>query len=272
MKLNPPVIIASGPAGNGEYAKFLNPEFVGAYTLKTITYKKKDGNKPPRLYCTQNYMINRIGLENPGIFEFIDELERGNFDELFKNFKVVLSLGADSAQEYVEVTRAIKPYLDRFVAVEYNFSCPNVEHGGLSIIADIEKWKNVLKEIRNLTDSFIVAKLGIEGHFIEHSAKIVEQMRWNGITAINTIRGLAFTSEGFILGGLSGPILKPIALRNVYEIRKACPDIYIIASGGIYSLEDAKQFLNVGANAISVGTAIFTDEKIVEQIGRELKV
>ncbi|MGB4262927.1 MAG: geranylgeranylglyceryl/heptaprenylglyceryl phosphate synthase [Fervidobacterium sp.] len=272
LNLKVPLIIASGPGGFGEYAKIdgFPWEYVGAYTLKTVTYNKKSGNVPPRMYARDGYMINRIGLENPGIDQFLDALENGEYEFLFKKTNVILSLGGDNYQEYIEVTKKVKPYLHKFIAVEYNFSCPNVSKGGLSIVTDLIEWQSLLVEIRKeLPDTFLIAKLGIEGGFIENLVEKAAQSGWNGVTVINTIRGLMFNDDGeILLGGLSGPNLLPIAERAVYEVRKKLSDIYIISSGGVYKEEDAKQLLKVGADAVSIGSAIFQDEQIISRIGK----
>lgn len=271
LNLRTPLIIASGPGGFGEYlaVRSLKWKYVGAYTLKTVTYKPKEGNKPPRMFAKDGFLINRIGLENPGVENFVMDLEHGKYENLFNTVPVILSLGGDSYDEYVAVSKIIKPYIDRFIAIEFNFSCPNVKHGGLSIMSDVNEWKMLLSEIRReLKDTFLIAKLGIEGGFIDQNALIVHDNGWDGVTVINTIRGLMFNDEGeMILGGLSGPNLLPIALRAVYEVRKKLKDIYIISSGGVYTQQDVKDFLSVGANAVSVGSALFKDEKILNSIG-----
>ena len=274
LELKVPLIIASGPGGFGEYAKIdgFPWEYVGAYTLKTVTYNQKYGNVPPRMYTRDGYMINRIGLENPGIEKFSSTLENGEYDHLFEKTKVILSLGGDDYQEYIEVTKKAKPYLGKFAAVEYNFSCPNVSKGGLSIVTDMTEWQNLLLEIRKeLPDTFLIAKLGIEGGFIENFAEKAAQAGWDGVTVINTIRGLMFNdNREMLLGGLSGLNLLPIAARAVYEVRKKLPDIYIVASGGVYREEDAELLLKVGADAVSIGSAVFQDEKVIARIGKHI--
>lgn len=268
MKLNPPLIIASGPGGSGEYLKLINPKYIGAYTLKTITLNPKAGNKPPRMESDENYIINSIGLENPGIDYFTSNINK----YVLKETKTILSLGGDSKEEYIEIAEKIAPYANKFEAIEFNFSCPNVKKGGLSIISDQNDWENILKNVRKiLPNSFLIAKLSIEGSFIELSAEKVVKNNWNGLTLINCVRGLIIKDGKVVTGGLSGPILKPIALRAIYEIRKKFKDIYIIASGGIYTQKDIDDFKLVGANAFSIGSALFKDPQIVEELGKYLK-
>jgi len=274
LELKVPLIIASGPGGFGEYSRFddFPWEYVGAYTLKTVTYNQKCGNLPPRMYARDGYMINRIGLENPGIEQFLIALENGEYGRLFDKANVILSLGGDNYQEYIEATKKVKPYLCKFTAVEYNFSCPNVDKGGLSIVTELTEWQKLLQEIRKeLTDTFLIAKLGIEGGFIENLAEKAVQSGWEGVTVINTIRGLMFNDDReMLLGGLSGPNLLPIAARAVYEVRKRVPEAYIISSGGVYREEDAELLLKVGADAVSIGSAVFQDEKVIARIGKHI--
>ena len=264
LELKPPLVLLSGPAGFGEYLKLIDHRYVGGIILKTVTLNPKEGNSTPRMADGDFYVINRIGLENPGIHEFVE-----NVPEL--PVPMIASLGGDSFEEYLEVARTFKKVSDKFCAVEFNFSCPNVKEGGLSIIKDRKRWKTLIVEIRKiLPDSFLIAKIGIEGIFVEEAAEIVVDTGWNGITLVNTVRGLHFEKESMILGGLSGPLLKPIALRAVYEVKRRFPKLLVIASGGVYSMKDAKEFLNVGADVIGVGSALFKDPGIVEEIGKYL--
>jgi dihydroorotate dehydrogenase (NAD+) catalytic subunit len=112
--------------------------------------------------------------------------------------------------------------------------------------------------------------VGVEGIFVEDAAEFVMKTGWDGITLVNTVRGLHFEKDTMILGGLSGPLLKPIALRAVYEVKKRFPELFVIASGGVYSVKDAEEFLKVGADVIGVGSALFKDPGVVEEIGKYL--
>jgi len=268
MNLNPPLVIASGPGGSGEYLSLINPKYVGAYTLKTITLNPKPGNKLKRMENSENYIINSIGLENPGIEYVISNIEKF----VLKETKTILSLGGDSKDEYIKIAEKIAPYAKKFEAIEFNFSCPNVKKGGLSILSDVNEWQEILENVRKiLPDSFLIAKLSIEGNFVEVLSKKVKEFGWNGLTLINCVRGLLIKDGKIVTGGLSGPILKPIALRAIYAVRKVLKDIYIIASGGIYTKKDVDDFLLVGANAISIGSALFKDPQVIEELGKYLK-
>lgn len=271
LKITPPLIIASGVGGMGEYLSLIDKRYLGAYTLKTVTFKKKSGNLPPRMRSGDFYLLNRIGLENPGIDVFLQKLNDGDYDEVFSNTNVIASFGGDNLEEYIKITKAIKPYVEKFIAVEFNFSCPNVAQGGLSVMAKRGAWMQTLSKIRKiLPNTFLSAKIGIEGCFVEEAVADVRESGWNCVTLLNTVRGLFIENGHPIAGGLSGPIMKPITLRAVYETKKLFKDVYVIASGGIMDEKDAEEMFIAGADAISLGTALFKDPHVVERIGRYL--
>jgi len=270
VKLNPPLVIASGVGGMGEYLQLIDAKYIGAYTLKTITLHPKEGNPPPRLFATNNYLINNIGLENIGIEAFTKKIADGEFEELFAKTKVIASLGGDDLEQYLLVAQKIKEYEQIFEAIEFNFSCPNVAKGGLSLISDYEAFKQLLRSIRKILSGFLIAKLSIEGAFVEEASKLVKQFDWNGVTVTNTLRALQLIDGKVFKGGISGPVLKPIAMRAIYEIKNKVPDLYTIACGGIMNEDDAEDFFKVGADAVSVGTAIYKDPQIVERIAKHI--
>ncbi|AEH51952.1 geranylgeranylglyceryl/heptaprenylglyceryl phosphate synthase [Pseudothermotoga thermarum] len=271
MDLKVPLVIASGVGGMGEYLKLVDPSCIGAYTLKTITLKSKVGNPPCRLIATKDYLINSIGLENPGVDEFLRRLKDGEYNWIFEKVKVILSLGGDNLDEYRLVAEKVKDVEEKFVAIEFNFSCPNVEKGGLGVVTDLSNLERLLGILRKTLKSFLIAKVGIEGIFVEYFAKMLENNGWNGISLINTIRALKFVDGKIFKGGLSGPVLKPIALRAVYEVRRVTSNLFVIGGGGISNEEDAKEFLMAGADAVSVGTIIYKNPKIVERIAESLR-
>lgn len=271
MELNPPLVIASGVGGMGEYLKLIDPKYIGAYTLKTVTLFPKQGNPPPRLFATENYLINNIGLENIGIDAFIENLNANQYEELFEKVKVIFSLGGDNPEEYKLVAQKIATYEKYFEAIEVNFSCPNVKNGGLNILSDLFSFKEVLIYLRKVLKGFLIAKVGVEGNFVENIAQIVKDHGWNGIVLINTIRGLEVVEGKLIKGGISGPVLKPIALRAVYEVKNKVPELYVIGSGGITNEKDVDDFFKVGANAISLGTAIYKNPQVVEKIAKYIR-
>jgi len=267
MVLKTPLVVASGPGGMGEYMAFINPEAIGAYIFKTITLHPKEGSMPPRLHATEHFLINRIGLENPGIDTFIEDLKAGLYDDILNTAPVILSLGGDSPKEYIEIAKKARSIAHMFIAIEFNFSCPNVEMGGLTIVANRQQLKETMHRIRDiLKSSFIIAKFGIEGIFVEDAANITQSAGWDGITLINTVRGLVKTDRGYLRGGLSGPILKPIGMRAIYEVRKRHKDMFIMASGGIYTYNDVVDYLEVGSNAVQIGSALFKNPHVINDI------
>jgi len=273
LTLRSPLVIASGPGGMGEYLPFITPHHLGAYILKTITYHPKEGSAPPRLSSTKHFVINRIGLENPGIKAFIEDIKSGALSDIMAQVPLILSLGGDTPQEYVEIARLSQDIAHHFIAIEYNFSCPNVEAGGLSIVSDKHTLRQIMTEVRDiLHSSFIIAKFGIEGIFVEEASDIVKDTGWNGITLINTIRGLVKTPQGYLRGGISGAVLKHIGMRAVYEVKRRHEDMFIMASGGVYTAQDVKDYLEVGASAVQIGSALFKDPSIVDTIYRQLDI
>lgn len=270
MHLKIPLIIASGTGGMGEYLKLIDSEYIGAYTLKTITFFPKKGNPPPRLFATENYLINSIGLENVGLEKFLQQLSSGEFEELFAKTKVIASFSGDDVDQMLQIAKKIKPFEKKFIAIEFNLSCPNVSKGGLGLLSDIHGLENLLLSIRRELNGFLIAKIGIEGVFVEAAAEILKRCGWQGLSLINTIRSLYIIGEKIIKGGLSGPVLKPVALRAVYEVKNRVSDLYVIGGGGIMNEEDADDFIKAGADAVSIGTAIFKDPKIVSKIAKHI--
>ena len=271
LNLRSPLAVASGPGGMGEYMEFIDPETLGAYILKTITLHPKEGATPPRLRAGKDFVINRIGLENPGIDVFVEDVASGKYNYLFEKVPVILSLGGDSPDEYKEIARKSLPIIDRFIAVEYNFSCPNVEAGGLAIVSDRMVLKDIMVSVRDiLKDTFLIAKFGIEGIFVEQASDMVKDTGWNGITLINTIRGIVKTPDGYLRGGISGAVLKPIGMRAVYEVRQRHGNMFIMASGGVYTPEDVKDYIEAGANAVQIGSALFKNPSIIDELYESL--
>lgn len=273
MVLKTPLVVASGPGGMGEYMPFINPYAIGAYIFKTITLHPKEGSLPPRLHATEHFLINRIGLENQGIDSLIENLKAGRYDNILNTVPVILSLGGDSPKEYIEIAKKVRSIADIFIAIEFNFSCPNVEMGGLTIVADRQQLKETMYRIRGiLKSSFIIAKFGIEGIFVEDAADITKDAGWDGITLINTIRGLVKTDRGYLRGGLSGPILKPIGMRAIYEVRKRHKDMFIMASGGIYTYNDVVDYLEAGSDVVQIGSALFKNPTVINDIYLKLSM
>jgi len=271
--LKNPVMNASGTLG---YGKEIEPlwgiETLGAYVTKGLSAKPHHGNPTPRVWEERNGMLNSIGLQNVGVERF--------FDEYFPYFKkkntpVVVNFFGFSEDEYLECASMINP--DPLIAaLEMNLSCPNIKKGGISFGKEPETVFEIVKHVKAITNIPLIVKLTPEVKSIVEVAKAACEGGADGLTLINTMPAAVvdFKSRCIPLkGGLSGPVLKPVALRAVYECAKAV-SIPIIGAGGIMNHEDALIFLMAGAKAVQIGTATFVDPyaipKIIKGIGEYL--
>ncbi|MCX5808758.1 MAG: dihydroorotate dehydrogenase [Proteobacteria bacterium] len=268
-----PVMNASGTLGYGKEIESLwGIETLGAYVTKGLSAEPHHGNPTPRVWEERNGMINSIGLQNIGVDRF--------FDEYFPYFKkrktpVIVNFFGFTEEEYLACAAKIKP--DPFiVALEMNLSCPNIKKGGISFGKEPGAVFEIVKHVKGVTKIPLVAKLTPEVRNIVEIAQAAHEGGADGLTLINTMPAAVVDVKSRnipIRGGLSGPILKPIALRAVYECSKAVP-IPIIGAGGIMNTEDAISFFMAGARAIQIGTATFVDPyaipKIIRGIGEYL--
>jgi len=265
--LRNPVMNASGTLG---YGKEIEPlwgiETLGVYVTKGLSAKPHHGNPTPRVWEERNGMINSIGLQNIGVERF--------FDEYFPYFKkrktpVIVNFFGFTEEEYLACAAKIKP--DPFiVALEMNLSCPNIKKGGISFGKEPAAVFEIVKHVKGVTKIPLVAKLTPEVKNIVEIARAAHEGGADGLTLINTMPAAVVDvkTRGIpIKGGLSGPVLKPIALRAVYECSKAVP-IPIIGAGGIMNTEDAISFFMAGARAIQIGTATFVDPYVIPKIIR----
>ena len=264
INLKNPVVMCSGTFANGiEYSNFYDISELGAITTKSYSLKGKGGNKPPRIWETACGVLNSIGLQNDGIESFLN-------DHLPKikdmNDNIILSFFGESCEEFKELALAVKIVKTNILAVELNLSCPNVEKGGMifcSMPEEVEKITNAVKEILNIS---VIVKLSpnTDDVIMIKSAKRAKNGGAEAISLINTLVGTAVDIEnikprlGNVLGGLSGPAIKPIALAKVYTLGNE-NILPIIGMGGICTWNDAVEFLLMGANAIGIGTANFFD-------------
>lgn len=271
--LKNPVMNASGTLG---YGKEIEPlwgiETLGAYVTKGLSAKPHHGNPTPRVWEERNGMLNSIGLQNVGVERF--------FEEYFPYFKkkntpVVVNFFGFSEDEYLECASMINP--DPLIAaLEMNLSCPNIKKGGISFGKEPETVFEIVKHVKAITNIPLIVKLTPEVKSIVEVAKAACEGGADGLTLINTMPAAVvdFKSRCIPLkGGLSGPVLKPVALRAVYECAKAV-SIPVIGAGGIMNHEDALIFLMAGAKAVQIGTATFVDPyaipKIIKGIGEYL--
>lgn len=265
LKLKNPVVAASGTFGM-EYKDLVDINLLGAIVMKTITLNPRTGNPPPRIAETASGMLNSIGLENKGCNDFIN-----NRLPLLKNVRtpIIASISGDDENEFEELARRLSK-AGRIDALELNLSCPNLRKK-VMISHDAGATGKVVKAVRKATGLTIIAKLSPNVTDIVTIAKSAESSGADALSLTNTFLGLAVDIEtrkpklGNLTGGLSGPAIKPLALRMVREVYKAV-NIPIIGMGGIMDYRDALEFIICGARAIQIGTANFVNPKASTEI------
>jgi len=272
-----PVTTASGTFGYGEeYLDFMDPGALGGIFVKAVTGKNREGNNYPRMAETTGGMLNSVGLQNKGVDAFCREIY-----PRIKNFDthVIVNVSGSTLEEYVEVALRINE-LEKIPAIELNISCPNVKLGGMAFGTLPDMAKEVTSAVRKVYKKTLMVKLSPNVTHITEIAKAVVDGGADVITLINTLMGMAIDAESrrpvlsTITGGLSGPAIKPVALRMVWQVHKAVP-VPIIGLGGIMNATDAIEFILAGASAIQIGTANFIDPrvglKIIDGIGQYLE-
>jgi dihydroorotate dehydrogenase (NAD+) catalytic subunit len=258
--LKNPIMSASGTFAYGEeFSEFFDLSILGGVVTKGLSLKPKVGNPTPRIVETPSGMINSIGLENVGIPEFLNT--KLPFLKGFDTHVIVNFFGT-TEDEYLRAAEALDK--DGISALDMNISCPNVKKGGIEFGRDPEVLHALVKKVRGAIDRPLIVKLSPMVTDITQLALAVQEAKADAITCINTIPAMAIDENlrkpilGNITGGLSGPAIKPIALKIVWDVHKKV-DIPIIASGGITSYRDVIQFLLVGASAVEVGSASLRD-------------
>jgi len=263
LTLKNPVMTASGTFGYGrEYEKLIDVNVLGAIIVKGLSLKPCEGNPPPRIVETPAGMLNAIGLANIGVEAFLkDKLP---WLQKLKT-EVVVNIWGHTLSEYGDVAGALKG-VDGVSALEVNISCPNIEHGGLAFGTDPDTSARVTEEVIKNTDKPVFVKLSPNVTDIRPIASAVEKAGADGITLINTLRGMTIDIDrrrpilANITGGLSGPAIKPVALYLVHQVVQTV-NIPVIGLGGIINYRDALEFLIVGATAIQIGTASFVNPR-----------
>lgn len=264
LELANPVMTASGTFGYGsEYEEFFDPSILGAVVVKGVAPKPVHGNPTPRVAEVTSGMINAIGLQGPGIEKFLHD--EHYLPWLRKhNCKTVVNIWGKSVDDYRYVAERLDADSDGIAALEINVSCPNVKEGGISFSSDTAAMGKVIAAVRSATKLPLITKLSPNVRSMPEFARAAAANGSDIVSMINTIPAMAIDIEtrrpkiANITGGLSGPAVKPVAVKMVYETARAV-DIPIIGMGGIFSGEDAVEFLLAGASAIAVGTAIFAD-------------
>jgi dihydroorotate dehydrogenase (NAD+) catalytic subunit len=271
-KLKNPFMSASGCFGYGrEFAQIMDLQTLGAIVVKGVSLDPWLGNKGVRVAETPSGMLNAIGLENPGLDYF---LENHLPFLLQKDLSVVVNIVGKTLEEYVEVARRLN---DTSVsALEINISCPNVTEGGIAFGTSPEKAYEIISSIRKVTELPLWVKLSPNVTDIVEIAKAVEAAGADALTLINTLTGMVIDIEtgkpllGNLTGGLSGPAIKPIAVRMVYQVASKV-NLPIVGVGGITSLNDALEFFMAGASAVQIGSALFRDPLLLERLPKELE-
>ena len=263
ISLKNPVMVASGTFGYGEeYAGLVDLNRLGAIVAKTITLKPRLGNEPPRIVETASGVLNSIGLQNVGIDAFINEKL-----PFFREYDVplIVSIAGETTDEYVQLVKTLQG--EKIDGLELNLSCPNIKYKRKLMFAqDPQATHQVVSRVRKATSLPLMVKLSPNVTDIASIAKVCEEAGADGVSLINTFTGMAIDVESRkpvlrqITGGLSGPAIKPIALRMVYEVHKAVK-IPIIGMGGIMTAGDALEFIIAGAKAVAIGTGNFVDPR-----------
>jgi len=273
LRLANPILVASGTFGYGiEYGEVVDVERLGAICCKGTTLRPRAGNPPPRVTETPGGMLNSIGLQNPGVDAVIEK-----YGPIWASWKVpvIVNVAGESVEDYVEVARRLDG-VPGVAGIELNISCPNVGKGGLQFAIDRDAARAVTAAVRRATELPLLVKLSPNVADVRPVAKAIEEAGADAISAINTLSGLAVAPDrtraflGNTYGGLSGPAIKPVALRIVYEVAQVV-SIPIVGIGGVTSIDDVLDFLACGAVAIQVGTAIFADPELPVRLVDELR-
>ena len=268
LQLANPVLTASGTFGYGvEFADFVNLERLGGIIVKGTTLARREGNPYPRMAEVASGMLNAVGLQNKGVDYFIEHiypqiaLIRANW---------IVNVSGSSVEDYAATAGKLAG-LEHVSAIEVNISCPNVKQGGMAFGTTPEGAASVVKAIRKVYPKTMIVKLSPNVTDIASIARAVEAEGADSVSLINTLLGMAINAKtrrpvlSTVTGGLSGPCVKPVALRCVWQVAKAVK-IPVVGLGGIMNATDAIEFMLAGASAIEVGTANFIDPSVTEKI------
>jgi len=274
LELVNPIIAASGTFGYGiEFEEIVSLEKLGGFVTKGISLQPMAGHPSPRMVQTAAGMLNAIGLQNIGVEEFVEKklppLKR------YPNCKVIVNVFGETASEYVAVIDRLND-AEGIAAYELNVSCPNVQAGGMAFGADPFALEDLVERCKHVAIQPLIVKLSPNVTSIGRMARICEGAGADAVSVANTFRAMAIDTETRrprltnVTGGLSGPAIKPIALRMVFETARAV-EIPIIGMGGIVKPEDAVEYMLAGATAVQVGTASFADPRATERLAHGLE-
>jgi len=273
LKLKNPIIAASGTFGYGlELAPFIDLSQLGGIVIKGLYYYPRQGNPPPRLVETSSGLINAVGLQGIGVERFSEEI----LPQL-KKYKtaIFVNVCGENNEEYVSIVNFLSKK-EGISAFELNISCPNVKKGGLCPALDPEATFSIVRSVKKHSSLPIITKLSPNVTNIEEIALSAQEAGSDGISLVNTFLAMAVDTEtrkpkiANVFGGLSGPAIKPIALRMVFQVASRV-NIPVIGMGGIFSAEDALEFMIAGAKAVQVGTANLIDPEVTLKIIQELR-
>lgn len=268
LSLKNPVMTASGTFGYGlEFADFVDLSGIGGIIVKGTTLKPREGNDYPRMVETQQGMLNCVGLQNKGVDYFCNHIypEIKDIDT-----NMIVNVSGSSPEDYAECAARIDA-LDKIPAIELNISCPNVKDGGMAFGVTCSGAASVVKAVRESYHKTLIVKLSPNVTNISEIARAVEAEGADSVSLINTLMGMSIDIEkrcprlSINTGGLSGPAVKPVAVRMVWQVAKAVK-IPVVGLGGIMTAEDAIEFLMAGATAIEIGTANFVDPAVTIKV------
>ena len=271
--LKNPITIASGTGGYGEeLSQYFDIGLLGALFTKGLSLKPRSGNPGPRIVETPSGMLNSIGLENVGLEIFLQQ----KLPFLLQSKATVIpNVAGHSVEENVELCKILS-HTEGIAAIELNVSCPNVKEGGIAFGQDIKIFSQLLEKVRNVTDGALIVKLSPNVTDITQFAKAAKNIGADAVSAVNTFVGMKIdikTRQPYFantFAGLSGPAIKPIAIRMVYQITESV-DIPVIGIGGIFCIEDVLEFLMAGACAVQIGTANLINPDASVQILHQLE-
>ena len=268
LKLKNPVMTASGTFGYGEeFADFFDLSRLGGYIVKGTTLEPREGNPYPRMIETPSGMLNAVGLQNKGVAYFINTIYPRIKDI---DSKMVVNVSGAKIEDYIEVCNRLSE-LENLEAIEVNISCPNVKQGGMAFGTTCDGAAQVTKAVREAWKRTLIVKLSPNVTDITEIAKAVESEGADAVSLINTMLGMAIDVEkrkpylSTITGGLSGPAVRPVAVRMVWQTVKAVK-IPVIGLGGIMNGRDAMEFILAGATAVQIGTANFIDPAVCNKV------
>mgnify|MGYP001150195544 FL=1 len=268
LKLKNPVMTASGTFGYGlEYADFVSLDQIGGIIVKGTTLQPREGNDYPRMAETPSGMLNCVGLQNKGVDYFCEHIYP-QIKDIDTN--MIVNVSGSSPETYAECAARIDK-LDKIPAIELNISCPNVKQGGMAFGTTCAGAASVVKAVRQRYNKTLIVKLSPNVTDIAEIAKACEAEGADSVSLINTLMGMAIDIEkrqpmlSIATGGLSGPAVKPVAVRMVWQVAKAVK-IPVIGLGGICNAADAIEFLMAGATAIQIGTANFLDPAVAVKV------